>query len=287
MSKIISVQNLQKHYKQNKVLKDISFSVEKGEIFSLLGINGAGKTTALECMEGIRSYNGGNIELFGSVGVQLQSSSLPENIQAMEAIKLFAKWNNCCVDMDYLKRLGVEQIKKKRYIQMSTGQKRRLHLALAMITNPDIIFLDEPTAGLDVEGQVALHEEIRRIKAQGKTIIMASHDMSEIEELSDKIAILRNGTIAFYGTAKELTQHMQGIQKIRVKFNVPFNQPNFINCVFKEMDHDYFVFETNELTKCLQELSSIAIKLENNIVDIQIDRLSLEQCFIDISKEEE
>ena len=205
-----------KSYGSNQVLKGISFSVEKGEIFALLGANGAGKTTTLECMEGIRKYDSGIIDIKGDIGVQLQSSSLPQNIKAYEAIKLFARWNGSEIDNDYLDRLGVLELKNKQYHEMSAGQKRRLHLALAMIGDPDIVFLDEPTAGLDVEGRISLHNEIRELQAQGKTIIMASHDMAEVEELCDRIAILRDGGIAFIGTAVELTQHIDGIKRVHV-----------------------------------------------------------------------
>ena len=108
----------------------------------------------------------------------------------MEAIKLVSKWNRSAVDPAILDALGIKNIEKKQYAQLSTGQKRRLHLALALIGNPDILFLDEPTAGLDVEGRVTLHEQIRKLQAQGKTIVLASHDMAEVEVLCDRLAIL-------------------------------------------------------------------------------------------------
>ena len=204
MNDAIEVKNLQKSYGNHVVLAGLNFSVRHGEIFALLGTNGAGKTTTLECIEGLRKYDSGSITVNGKMGIQLQSASLPEHIRAMEAIRLFAGWNKVTVDPAMLNRLGIDDISQKQYYQMSTGQKRRLHLALAMIRNPDIIFLDEPTAGLDVEGRTALHEVIRLLKAQGKTIILASHDMAEVESLCDRIAILTEGTIAFTGTVSEL-----------------------------------------------------------------------------------
>ena len=139
------------------------------------------------------------------MGIQLQSSSLPAHIKPMEAIRLFSKWNKAKIDFTMLNALGIKEIEKKQYIQLSTGQKRRLHLALALIGNPDIIFLDEPTAVLDALGRVSLHEQIRKLKSQGKTIVLASHDMAEVENLCDRIAILNHGNIAFCGTATELT----------------------------------------------------------------------------------
>ena len=156
MSNIIEIKQLKKSYGTNEVLKGINLAVNKGEIFALLGANGAGKTTTLECIEGLRTYDSGSITVNGKIGIQLQSSSLQAHIKPMEAVKLFAKWNKTLPDSEMLKSLKIHELSKKKYADLSTGQKRRLHLALALIGNPDIIFLDEPTAGLDVEGRVSL-----------------------------------------------------------------------------------------------------------------------------------
>ena len=158
MKDAIQVRGLKKSYGNKMVLRGLDFQIEKGEVFALLGVNGAGKTTTLECIEGLRKYDSGTIMVNGKMGIQLQSSSLPSHIKPMEAVKLFAKWNNTEIDYDMLNALGIREIEKSQYIQLSTGQKRRLHLALALIGNPDIIFLDEPTAGLDVEGRLSLQK---------------------------------------------------------------------------------------------------------------------------------
>ena len=180
---------LQKSYGSRAVLKDLTFRVYRGEIFALLGVNGAGKTTALECIEGLRTYDSGRISIHGRMGIQLQSASLPEHMKAMEAVDLFAKWNKASPGKAMLDALGIGEFAKKQYDQLSTGQKRRLHLALALIRDPDILILDEPTAGLDVEGRISLHKQIRQLKKEGKTILLASHDMAEVEDLCDRIAI--------------------------------------------------------------------------------------------------
>ena len=169
----LQINNLGKAYGKHQVLENISFTVVKGEIFALLGTNGAGKTTTLECLEGIRRYDTGKILINGKLGVQLQSSSLPADITAKEAIMLFAKWQDLEVTDDYFIYLGIKAFLKKQYHQLSTGQKRRLHLAIALLGHPDIIVLDEPTAGLDVEGRNSIHQEIKRLKTQGKTILLA------------------------------------------------------------------------------------------------------------------
>ena len=201
MNSAIQVRGLKKSYGRDIVLNGLDFEIKKGEIFALLGVNGAGKTTALECIEGLRKYDSGTITVNGKMGIQLQSSSLPAHIKPMEAVRLFAKWNRAKIDFTMLNVSGMKEIEKKQYIQLSTGQKRRLHLALALISNPDIIFLDEPTAGLDALSRVSLHEQIRKLRSQGKTIVLASHDMAEVENLCDRIAILNCGNIDFCGTA--------------------------------------------------------------------------------------
>ncbi|MDE6690933.1 MAG: ABC transporter ATP-binding protein [Clostridia bacterium] len=205
MDNIIEIKDLRKSYGANAVLKGINLTVRSGEIMALLGVNGAGKTTTLECVEGLRSYDSGTVTVNGKIGIQLQSSALPAHIKPMEAVKLFAKWHKTALDGDMLKALGIDGLTKKKYADLSTGQKRRLHLALALIGNPDIIILDEPTAGLDVEGRVSLHEQIRALKSQGKTIILATHDMAEVEDLCDRIAVLTDGEIVFVGTVDEFT----------------------------------------------------------------------------------
>lgn len=156
MKEAIKINNLTKSYGTHVVLNGLDFCVQQGEIFALLGINGAGKTTSLECIEGLRKYDSGSIAINGRMGIQLQSASLPQHIRALEAVKLFAKWNKTALDQTMLDALGIYELAQKQYYQLSTGQKRRLHLALALTRDPDILFLDEPTAGLDVEGQLSL-----------------------------------------------------------------------------------------------------------------------------------
>ncbi|CEO20482.1 ABC transporter ATP-binding protein [Paraclostridium sordellii] len=284
MNSKVKVSNLQKKYNNNTVLKGISFDVDDGTIFALLGTNGAGKTTTLECMEGVLKHSSDQIYIDGKIGVQLQSSSLPEGIKAIEALKLFAMWNSTIVDMDLVDRLGLTGILKKQYKEMSTGQKRRLHLALAMTGDPDVIFLDEPTAGLDVEGRVALHEEIKRLKNHGKTIIIASHDMAEVEALCDKLAILKDGEIAFLGTVDELKSNVKNIYTIKLNLSSQIILDECLTCYYKGKIQDYYTFESNEVGDGLLELLTI-IKTQNiDVYDIKIEHSSLEECFIDIAR---
>ncbi|MBS6022758.1 MAG: ABC transporter ATP-binding protein [Paeniclostridium sordellii] len=284
MNSKVKVSNLQKKYNNNTVLKGISFDVDDGTIFALLGTNGAGKTTTLECMEGILKHSSDQIYINGNIGVQLQSSSLPEGIKAIEALKLFAMWNSTIVDIGLIDRLGLTGILKKQYKEMSTGQKRRLHLALAITGDPDVIFLDEPTTGLDVEGRVALHEEIKRLKNHGKTIIISSHDMAEVEALCDKLAILKDGEIAFLGTVDELKSNVKNIYTIMLNLSSQIILDECLTCCYKGKIQDYYIFESNEVGDGLLELLTVIKNQNIDVYDIKIEHSSLEECFIDIAR---
>jgi ABC-2 type transport system ATP-binding protein len=296
MNIAISVNNLVKKYNNYLALNGISFNVAKGETFALLGGNGAGKTTTLECIEGFRKFDSGQIKVLGYspddsnirriTGVQLQSTSLPDNMTAFEALKLFSNWNNTPVNLELLNTFGLKDLYSKQYKGMSTGQKRRLHLALALINDPQVIFLDEPTAGLDVEGRISLHEEIKRLNKQGKTIILASHDMAEVEALCDRVAIIKDGDIAFIGTPNELAISLSSNTKIHVKSIVEVNKEDFRSCEFDSVDNEYTVYSTTNIGEGLLEILEYMKKSENTVLDIKIERPSLEESFMEIAKGE-
>jgi len=292
----ISVNNLVKKYTNHAALNGISFNVAKGETFALLGGNGAGKTTTLECIEGFKRFDSGEIEVFGLspsdsnirkiTGVQLQSTSLPENMTSTEALKLFSKWNNVPLNLELFNTFGLKDLYSKQYKTMSTGQKRRLHLALALINNPKVIFLDEPTAGLDVEGRISLHEEIKKLKAQGKTIVIASHDMAEVEALCDRVAIIKDGHIAFIGTPNKLTSTYNSTSKIHVKALNESDKKDFSSCEYNFINKGYLVYSTTNIGDALLEILNYMKKSKNTIVDIKIERPSLEESFMEITKGE-
>lgn len=267
MNCAIQISGLKKSYGDHAVLKGLDVKICQGEMFALLGVNGAGKTTALECIEGLRKYDSGSVIINGKVGIQLQSASLPGYIRGMEAVRLFAKWNHTTPDQTMLTALGINELAKKQYRQLSTGQKRRLHLALALIGDPDLLFLDEPTAGLDVEGRISLHDQIRRLKAQGKTIMLASHDMAEVESLCDRIAILTEGRIAFIGTVAELNETVGKHYNISVRTAAGTEN-----------------FESDDIGEMLPALLESYKEKGAAILDIRVDRGSLEQHFIKIAK---
>jgi ABC-2 type transport system ATP-binding protein len=271
---VINVRELHKSYKDNKVLKGISFKISKGEIFAVLGTNGAGKTTLLECMEGIKTFDAGEIDISTidelenkkmSLGVQLQSSSLPELLKVKEAIMLFCVWNKVKYKDQLVSSFGLGELLEKKYRELSTGQKRKLHLVLALINDPDIIFLDEPTAGLDVQSRASLHVKIRELKKQGKTIIIASHDMAEVESLCDRLIMIQNGLIVFEGTVDEFTK----LKKDKFKINFKISE-----------ESEYTTIETFDIHQGLQEV----INSNETIYDLKVDHSTLEDVFLMISE---
>ena len=259
MNTAIQVCHLTKSYGSRAVIKGVSFQIQKGEIFALLGANGAGKTTVLECVEGLRRYDSGQITINGTVGIQLQSAALPSYIRPMEAVKLFARWKRAKLDDKLLNALDIQGLGKQMYGRLSTGQKRRLQLALALVGDPEIIFLDEPTARLDVCSRQELHAHIRRLKAKGKTIVLASHDMAEVELLCDRIGILKDGNMLFCDTAARLKDQMGKHYIIHIKTEQGSER-----------------IETSDIESTL---ISILTKLKQSgarILDMQVDRGSLE-----------
>jgi ABC-2 type transport system ATP-binding protein len=293
--KMIKVENLIKSYGKNEVLKGISFSVSKNEIFGLLGPNGAGKTTTMECMEGLRGFNSGNISIMGLnpdeaakqklIGIQLQSSSLPSNISVKDAMDLFCVWNNADSRYDLLEKFGLKNMSKKQYKTMSTGQKRRLHLALALACEPRIIFLDEPTAGLDVEARVALHQEIKNLKKKGATILLASHDMAEVEALCDRVAIIVNGKIKKIGSPSEIVSDVRRETLIKIKLSVMLKDLKLDQIELKDFKEGYYHFSTTNLLDGLSELLSCLKEDEIEILDLTVDKPTLEERFIEIARE--
>lgn len=292
---MIKVKGLCKWYGTNEVLKKISFEIKENEVFALLGPNGAGKTTTLECMEGLRRYEAGEIMLMGHVpeealrqkivGIQLQSSSLPHNVCARDAMNLFCKWSGLAPRFDLLEVFGIDEIDKKPYKAMSTGQKRKLHLALALAQDPKILFLDEPTAGLDVEARVSLHNEIRKLKQKGITIVLASHDMAEVEALCDRVGILVAGTIRKIATPSEIVLEVKRETIIKVKVAQEMDQLQFEHLQLQQRSNGYLYYKTDNPLQGLMILLQYINANNLELLDLSIDKPTLEERFIEIAKE--
>ena len=291
----LKVNNLKKSYGDFEVLKNIDFEVNEGEIFGILGPNGAGKTTTLECIEGIKSFDNGIIEVFGKdirkdtscenlIGVQLQSTSLQEDITVLEAMKFFCKWRKLEARTDLLDKFGLKDQYKKPYKNLSTGQKRRLHLALAISNNPKLLILDEPTAGLDVEGRIEFHKEIRNLKEKGVTIILASHDMAEVETLCDRIVIIVKGEIRAIGNSRDIILEGQKEKKILAKTinNSLLNYTEFKNSDVVEKSEEYITLLSKDLTEAISEIIVLVKDKQDKLLDMRIESISLEERFIEL-----
>lgn len=228
----IEVTDLVRHYGEVRAVDGISFTVAWGEVFGLLGPNGAGKTTTLEILEGLRRPSSGSVRVAGieitgardpvlqRTGVQLQTTSLFELLTVRETIDLFASFYARAVDTDrLLTELSLAEKMNALVRHLSGGQKQRLSLALALVHDPDIIFLDEPTAGLDPQARRNLWDVIRRLKDQGKTVVLSTHYMEEAQELCDRVAILDHGRIIALGTPVALVR--SHFEESLIEFTLP------------------------------------------------------------------
>lgn len=228
---IIEVMNLKKSFGKVKAVRRISFEVRDGEIFGLLGPNGAGKTTTLEMMEGLRESDAGLIKVAGIdvcaernkvksiIGVQLQSSAFYDNLNLVELIWLFATLYHVKVDpMRVLSEVGLTEKAKSQVKQLSGGQKQRFSIASALVNRPKVLFLDEPTTGLDPQARRHLWELVRKINKKGMTVVITTHYMDEAEELCDRVAIIDNGLIIDIDSPDNLIKKLlgRGFKKKRI-----------------------------------------------------------------------
>lgn len=295
---VIKIREFKKTYGDFNAVDNISFDVQSGEILGLLGPNGAGKTSILECLEGLRHPSGGSIEVLGlnptsqarklynKIGVQLQTAGLPDSIRVDEAMKFFCSYHGVDPRYDLIDRLGLTEKRDQRYDQLSLGQQRRLLLALAVAHNPLVLFLDEPTAALDVASRVELHEMMRELQSAGTTIVLATHDMAEAEELADRVIILLGGKIVAMGTPLELTATGAGLTKVSVRTecsslldsNITFPAVN--QHVFKG---EYSIFYSTDIVPTISAIISCIEAEKDKLIDLRVERPSLEDRFLEIT----
>ena len=249
---IIRVENLVKNYGQFEAVKSVSFNVEEGEIFGLLGPNGAGKSTTLEIIETLRPKTSGKVlvngfdldkepgEIKKIIGVQLQTSGFYPGLNLLELIKLFSGLYNREVDaMKLLKKVNLVDKAKNKSKELSGGQKQRFSIATTLINNPKIIFLDEPTTGLDPQARRNLWDLIREIRAAGTTVILTTHYMDEAEQLCDRIAIMDEGKIIKLDTPDKMIDELVATGFERPKQVKAANLEDvFIHLTGKEMRPD-------------------------------------------------
>jgi len=236
MDAIVYVQGLHKVYGETVAVEDVSFEVKEGEIFGMVGPNGAGKTTTIECLEGLRKPDAGTVRVLGvdpqregqalcrRTGMQLQQSNLPDRMKVWEALDLYASFYPKAANWkELLTQLGLEEKRNTPFSKLSGGQKQRLFIALALLPDPPLVFLDELTTGLDPQARHAIWDLVRDVRARGKTVLLTTHFMEEAERLCDRVAILDHGRIVALDTPAGLIRSL-GVEE-RVIFNLDGTLP--------------------------------------------------------------
>jgi ABC-2 type transport system ATP-binding protein len=278
----ISVRELRKSYGEHQAVRGISFEIAEGEVFGLLGPNGAGKTTTVEILEGYRARDGGEVDVLGfdpaaastqfrqRIGVVLQQSQLFSTLTVRETHSLFAGYYEHARDVDeVIDLVGLTPKRDARVKTLSGGQKRRLDLGVALVGDPDLIFLDEPTTGFDPAARRAAWDMIRSLRSLGKTILLTTHYLDEAEQLADRLAVLLEGRIIREGTPAELTG---GSSETEVRYR---------------RDGHEVVIHTTEPTKVLHQLTEEAIA-EGRVLDgLTVRRPTLEDVYLLLTEDPE
>ena len=277
----VSVNGLRKRYGGIEAVRGISFEVERGEVFGLLGPNGAGKTTTVEVLEGYRARDGGHVEVLGfdpghaepafreRIGVVLQHSDLPANLTVREVHRVFAGYYTRPRDVDEVVELvGLADKASARVKTLSGGQKRRLDLGVALVGDPDLVFLDEPTTGFDPSARRSAWELVRSLRDLGKTILLTTHYLDEAQQLADRVAVIREGVIVEQGTPASL---IGGAARVEIRY--------------RDNGHEVVV-ETEQPTKVLAELTGRAAAAGKELEGLEVRRASLEDVYLELVGDE-
>ncbi len=277
----IAVRGLRKRYGGVEAVRGVDFEIEEGEVFGLLGPNGAGKTTTVEILEGYRRRDAGEVSVLGHdperpgpefrqrIGVVLQQSQLWPNITVRETHAMFAGYYEHPRDVgEVIELVGLAEKRDARVKTLSGGQKRRLDLGIALVGDPDLVFLDEPTTGFDPAARRAAWDMIRSLRSLGKTVLLTTHYLDEAEQLADRVAVLREGQIVRVGTPRELTTSELEVE-IRYR-----------------RDGEDVLVRTGEPTRVLHELTAEAIARGEELDRLEVRRPTLEDVYLALTEEE-
>jgi ABC-2 type transport system ATP-binding protein len=300
-SPIISVHGLRKSYASLEAVKGIDFEVGAGEVFGLLGPNGAGKTSTVEILEGLRPRSGGEATVLGfdperqkqqlkdRIGVCLQATNLPAKIRVQEAMELFASFYTRSVSSEQLlKRLQLWDKRAANYETLSGGQKQRLALALALVNDPQMLFLDEPTTGLDPQIRLEIHGLIEEMKAEKRTVLLTTHYIEEAERLCDRVAIMDEGKIVAMGTPRELQQKSRSRSRIEIVCAQSLNGgglpvwPDAVDSTLTSDGRGLTVHSTRPartLFEIMRWMDQQGLQLE----DVHLKRPTLEDVFVELT----
>jgi ABC-2 type transport system ATP-binding protein len=296
---IIQVEDLYKSYGTVEAVRGVSFVVNEGEVFGLLGPNGAGKTSTVEILEGMRTPDAGTARVCGldpersgsafkqTIGAVLQSTALPDKLRVKEALDLFASFYRDRASTEgLLKRFQLEEKRHAFYKDLSGGQKQRLALAMALVNNPKVVFLDEPTAGLDPQVRREIYDIIEELRREKKTVLLTTHYIEEAERLCDRVAIVDHGKIIKSGTPRDLKQSSAGTTRIEVRLARPATEAALraLDGVsdFRTMGDVYVLYAS----RAPQAIVSLVKHLEadnNELQSMEMYSPSLEDVFIELT----
>ena len=299
MAPKLTVRDLRKAYGGVEAVRAVSFEVREREIFGLLGPNGAGKTTTLECLIGLREPDGGEIEVCGldarrqprevkqKIGAALQTTALQDKITPREALTLFGSfYSRRAAPQELLERFSLVEKADATFDTLSDGQRQRLALALAFVNRPEIVFLDEPTAGLDPQARRELHGEIARTRQDGHTVLLTTHYIDEAEHLCDRVAIIDHGRIVALGTPHDLMAGSQASQSVSFVTAQPIDGlridalPGVSDLV---VEGSRTRFKTTELGRTMPALLKLLESKRLELTELHVRKASLEDVFIELT----
>jgi ABC-2 type transport system ATP-binding protein len=313
------VRELRKRYGTIEALRGVSFDVQRGETFGLLGPNGAGKTTTLECLAGLRQPDGGEIALDSDgsgrggslednrdpsawlrmtkergagmrerMGVALQTTALQDKITPREVLRLFGAFYRESETPEVLiERFGLGAKADARFGSLSEGQRQRLALALAFVNRPEIVLLDEPTSGLDPQARRELHDEIRRMKAEGRTVVVATHYLEEAEALCDRIAIVAAGRVIAVGSPRELIARSNAMPSVTLVTSAPIERARLARVpgvIDAQCEGEVARFRTASATQTLATLMPWLEAARVELVELHVQKATLEEVFIGLTR---
>lgn len=301
MDNPIQVEALKKNYAAFPAVKGIDFEVRAGEVFGLLGPNGAGKTTTVEILEGLRARSGGRVSVLGfdpevqpsevkdRVGVCLQSTKLQDKMKVREAMQLFSSFYTRTLDTaQLLKRLQLWEKRESLYSQLSGGQKQRLALALAMLNDPQVLFLDEPSAGLDPQARLEIHELVADLRREQRTTLLTTHYIEEAEKLCDRVAIIDEGRIIAMGTPRDIQERTLASSTIEIQCAPPLSAghaPAWSDAekVVVDESRSRVTVTSRKPARTVVDMVEWLRTSGIELTDIHIRRPSLEESFIELT----
>ena len=293
---VIQVRSLAKSYENVQALRGLSLDIAPGGIIGLLGPNGAGKTTFVEILEGLRPATSGSVQVLGldpqknpvqlrqRIGVQLQHTEFPDSLTVDETLRLFAAFYPKSRGIaEVLSSVNLSEKRRASVSALSGGQKQRLALGLATLHDPELLILDEPTSGLDPIARRGIHEILKNLKTMGKTILLSSHYLDEIEALADRVIILREGEVVADGTPLQLLAQAEGSSTLWIEVDKPVDPENLVpGASFEGRDGRLLRYRTKDSTTAIVGLGASLKSSNAALLDLRLKRPTLEDLYVQL-----